>query len=74
MDNNWQMPDDTGRQGAMVYTWEELKKAYIAGRNFKFLFFWGHTPSADGHITQACLSQWWKCSFTVDGTMYSCAE
>lgn len=58
----------------MVYTWEALKKAYIAGRHFKFLFFWGHTPSADGLITEACLSQWWKCSFTADGTVYSCAE
>ena len=58
----------------MVYTWEALKKAYIAGQHFKFLFFWGHTPSADGLITEACLSQWWKCSFTADGTVYSCAE
>ena len=53
----------------MVYTWEALKKAYIAGQHFKFLFFWGHTPSADGLITEACLSQWWKCSFTADGTV-----
>ena len=29
----------------MVYTWEALKKAYIAGQHFKFLFFWGHTHS-----------------------------
>ena len=58
----------------MVYTWEALKKAYNAGQHFKFLFFWGHTPTADGHITETCLSQWWKCSFTAEGVAYTCAE
>lgn len=58
----------------MVYTWEDLKQSYIAGRRFKYLFFWGHTPSDSGLITEACLSQWWMCGFTVDGVEYSCAE
>lgn len=40
----------------------------------KFLFFWGHTPAADGHINEACFSQWWECSFRVDDVEYSCAE
>ena len=44
----------------MIYNLGDLKKAYEAGETFKFLFFWGHTPAADGHINEACLSQWWK--------------
>lgn len=58
----------------MVYTWEDLKQAYNAGQHFEYLFFWGHTPPADGRVTETCLSQWWRCSFTVDGVAYSCAE
>lgn len=57
-----------------IYTLEELKKRYRNGESFKFLFFWGHTPSSDGRITESCCSQWWKCKFTVDGITYSCAE
>lgn len=40
---------------------------------FEFLFFWGHTSNSD-HITRACLSQWYPCSFVVDGICYNCAE
>ncbi len=58
----------------MVYCLEDLKKAYNAGKTFKYLFFWGHTPTADGHIAEPCLSQWWSCTFHVDGVAYSCAE
>ncbi len=38
-----------------------------------FVFFWGHTARADKQ-TKACLSQWWPCSFEVDGVYYNCAE
>lgn len=58
----------------MIYNLEDLKKAYNAGEHFKFLFFWGHTPAADGHINEACFSQWWKCGFRVEDVEYSCAE
>lgn len=58
----------------MVYTFEELINQYADGKTYKFLFFWGHTPSADGKITETCLSQWWMCDFTVNGVLYSCAE
>ncbi len=57
-----------------VYTLEDLKKRYEEGETFKFLFFWGHTPAADGRITETCCSQWWMCNFTVDDVTYSCAE
>lgn len=45
-----------------------------AGTPMKFLHFWGHTPSADGTVTAACLSQWWPALFTVDGIGYKTCE
>lgn len=38
-----------------------------------FVFFWGHTDRGAG-LTNACLSQWFPCSFVVDGQYYNCAE
>ena len=58
----------------MVYSLEDLKKAYNKGQHYKFLFFWGHTPDSGGRITETCLSQWWMARFEVDGITYSCAE
>lgn len=58
----------------MIYHIDDLKKAYLAGEKFKFLFFWGHTPPADGVIGASCLSQWWECQFEAEGTHYRCAE
>lgn len=58
----------------MVYSLHQLIEAYNRGENFKFLFFWGHTPRADGCITETCLSQWWMSPFEIDGITYSCAE
>lgn len=56
------------------YHLETLRKACDRGEHYKYLFFWGHTPAADGHISEACLSQWWMCRFQVDGQVYTCAE
>ncbi|MDQ0088655.1 ribA/ribD-fused uncharacterized protein [Paenibacillus anaericanus] len=58
----------------MIYNFEELRKAYIAGNKFKFMFFWGHTPPKDGGVDKSCFSQWWMSPFEVEGTEYSCAE
>lgn len=58
----------------MIYNLEALRRAWLAGEKFKFLFFWGHTPTADWRVTESCFSQWWSCRFTVDGVTYSCAE
>lgn len=44
------------------------------GEDFKYLFFWGHTPSDDGHINASCLSQWYDASFELDGIEYDTAE
>ena len=58
----------------MVYNLEDLRKEYNRGEKYKFVFFWGHTPAADGHISETCFSQWWQCYFQVDKVRYSCAE
>ncbi|SHK08491.1 hypothetical protein SAMN02745181_3219 [Rubritalea squalenifaciens DSM 18772] len=45
-----------------------------AGERLKYLFFWGHTPPADGSITKACFSQWWFAPFDIEDTLYPTAE
>ncbi|BBH66399.1 hypothetical protein ACTI_30840 [Actinoplanes sp. OR16] len=39
----------------------------------KYLYFWGHRPSR-GNVGPGCLSQWWPCRFTVDGSSFGSAE
>jgi ribA/ribD-fused uncharacterized protein len=58
----------------MIYNIEQLRKAYNAGDSFKFVFFWGHTPSKEGNVDKSCFSQWWMSEFVIDGITYSCAE
>ncbi len=40
----------------------------------EYLFFWGHRPSADGSIGKSCLSQWWPCTFVLEGQHFASAE
>lgn len=53
------------------------KQNLIAQRNKfssdDFVFFWGHEDREQG-TTKVCLSQWFRCSFVVDGQYYNCAE
>ncbi|MBL8914543.1 MAG: hypothetical protein JNM17_27815 [Archangium sp.] len=44
------------------------------GREFEFLPFYGHTPRADGKLSDACFSQWWRGEFVVAGVRYFTAE
>lgn len=55
----------------MNYCKEKLTSNYS---DADFIFFWGHTPAKDGRITQACLSQWWKCDFSEGEISFCCAE
>jgi ribA/ribD-fused uncharacterized protein len=55
-------------------TREELIAAMDAGAVPKWLMFWGHQPEPDGTVGKGSLSQWWPCSFTVDGVQYASAE
>ncbi len=58
----------------MKYNNNWLREKYNAGEQIKYLFFWGHQPSADGSVTKSCFSQWWQSPFTVDGLTYKTAE
>ena len=40
----------------------------------KYLYFWGHRPTANGTLSGSCLSQWWASPFEVDGVRYATAE
>lgn len=51
-----------------------LEEAVARGERFKFLYFWGHTPRADGRLSGSCLSQWWPAEFELDGQVYPTAE
>lgn len=58
----------------MKYNMEYVMNEYSKQQNLKYLFFWGHKPSTDGNITKSCLSQWYDCYFTINGTSYHTAE
>lgn len=60
----------------MKYTIQTLKMAYDVSPYMGidgFLYFWGH-QEVYGTVTKACLSQWYPCSFRVEGIHYTCAE
>ncbi|EMD5068270.1 NADAR family protein [Listeria monocytogenes] len=58
----------------MDYTLEKIQHKYRKDEKLKYIFFWGHQPAEDGKISKSCFSQWWICSFKVDGVEYNCAE
>ncbi|EHF2869067.1 NADAR family protein [Listeria monocytogenes] len=58
----------------MDYTLEKIQHKYRKGKKLKYIFFWGHQPAEDGKVSKSCFSQWWICSFKVDGVEYNCAE
>jgi hypothetical protein len=51
-----------------------LIAAIRRGAKPKFLFFWGHRPTARDRVGQECLSQWWPAPFVVNGVRYATAE
>lgn len=57
------------------YDLDWLIHEYRAKSKLKYLYFWGHTPRADGEISNACFSQWWQLSpFMADNVTYATAE
>ncbi len=58
----------------MKYNIEWLKKLHNANEKIKYIFFWGHRPSANGTLEKQCFSQWWECKFIADGIEYHTAE
>lgn len=53
---------------------KQTQNEYKKGKKIKFLFFWGHQPSADGSIIKSCMSQWWNSDFSVESVTYSSME
>lgn len=53
---------------------ESLRKAVRSGQTFRYRLFYGHTPRADGKLSDAVFSQFWPCSFTVGDVRYVWAE
>ncbi|MCA9525504.1 MAG: NADAR family protein, partial [Myxococcales bacterium] len=52
----------------------ELEAAIERGEPLKYLFFWGHTPRADGQLSPSCLSQWWPATFREGDDTFASAE
>lgn len=53
---------------------QDLVEAIAKHGEPKWALFWGHRPEKDGRTGKGCFSQWWPCSFTVDGVEYRSAE
>ena len=53
---------------------DSLRQQVAAGAVFRYRYFWGHRPSADGRLSDSVFSQWWRCLFEVDGVSYRTAE
>jgi ribA/ribD-fused uncharacterized protein len=53
---------------------ESLRRQLAEGKRPRLRFFYGHRAPADGAVSDACFSQWWTASFTVDGQQYVSAE
>lgn len=57
----------------MAYTIDKLLLKKTDWTFSDFVFFWGHNDRGNG-LAKACLSQWYPCSFVVDGQYYNCTE
>lgn len=55
-------------------TLEALRERAASGERFRYLYFWGHRPRADGRASAACFSQWYDAPFVIDGRRYATAE
>ena len=53
---------------------ETLRTALDAGASFRYRFFWGHQPREDGQLSDSVFSQWWPCTFLIEGVTYSSTE
>lgn len=51
-----------------------LREAIAQGARFKYTFFWGHTSRDAERVGNECMSQWYPCAFTIEGTEYPTAE
>ncbi|EMO27169.1 NADAR family protein [Leptospira noguchii] len=54
------------------YSMQWLAAEEASKDSAQFLFFWGHT--SNGKVNKACLSQWAKYEFNINGIQYKTAE
>lgn len=57
----------------MKYNIEKIKEILSQNPTTPIIYFWGHTPNPK-KITNSCLSQWYNCTFEVNGVQYHTAE
>ncbi|MFW2177578.1 MULTISPECIES: NADAR family protein [unclassified Moraxella] len=57
-----------------IYDIDWVVSQFRAKNKLKYLYFWGHTPRADGQVSNACFSQWYDSPFVVDDVRYPTAE
>ena len=57
-----------------IYDKKSLEEAFQKGMKLKMFPFWGHKPKFEGSIDKSCFSQWFPCSFVIDGITYPTAE
>lgn len=60
--------------GTPAYGLKNLMSDIKSGAKKEYIFFYEGTPSADGKIDSACLSQWWEEYFPVCTLQYPTAE
>ncbi len=53
---------------------EELLEQIAAGKQFGYLFFWGHRQPAGGGVGPSCCSQWFAAGFDIEGIHYPTVE
>lgn len=57
----------------MKYDIDIIKRMVKKNPALPIIYFWGHTPNPQ-KMTAACFSQWYDCSFIVDGVNYHTTE
>lgn len=57
----------------MIYNVDSIIRCGKFLQREDFVFFWGHVARVEKQM-KACLSQWFPCSFLVEGFYYNCAE
>jgi len=56
------------------YSIDWLTDKFEKGDSLKFLYFWGHTKKRNQEVGNFCFSQWYECSFKVNGLIYKTTE
>lgn len=56
-----------------IHTLEELLQQLKDGKQFDYLYFWGHRKKGIA-TDKSCFSQWFPASFDIDGIQYATAE